>query len=173
MGYNHTTRHMWARRAPRVATVHNAIKEMIRAHLTLVHIFHAYASADTPWVADALSHCTPIRYGRIASVSAAHEATQFEGPHKILYVPVHNSNLLTGPDDQFLTDTGGGYHLGAANFRSDHSHFFPSSILHFPLIAPPGHQLCQSFDPLAKPHRTFIDRKGPIMSGFQPLNFYR
>jgi hypothetical protein len=43
----------------------------------------------------ALSRCTPIRYGRIASVSATHRATQFVGPHKIPYVPVHNSNLLT------------------------------------------------------------------------------
>jgi hypothetical protein len=60
-----------------VATVHDAIKEMIRAYLTLVHIFHAYASVDTPWVADALSHYTPVRYGRIASVSVAHDATQF------------------------------------------------------------------------------------------------
>jgi hypothetical protein len=77
-----------------MATVHNAIKEMIRAHLTLVHVFHTYASADTPWVAHALSHFTPIRYGRIASVSVAHEATQFAGPHKITYVPIHNSNLL-------------------------------------------------------------------------------
>jgi hypothetical protein len=34
---------------------HNAVKEMIRVHLTLVHVFHAYASADTPWVAHALS----------------------------------------------------------------------------------------------------------------------
>jgi hypothetical protein len=38
---NLATRHTWA-------TVHNAINEMIRAHLTLVHVFHAYASADTP-----------------------------------------------------------------------------------------------------------------------------
>jgi hypothetical protein len=60
-----------------VATVHDAVKETIRAHLTLVHIFHAYASADTPWVAHAISHYTPVRYGRIASVSAAHNATQF------------------------------------------------------------------------------------------------
>jgi hypothetical protein len=77
-----------------VATDHNAVKEMTRAHLTLVHVFHAYASAFTPWVAHALSHFTPVRYGRIASVSATHEATQFMGPHKIPYAPVHNSNLL-------------------------------------------------------------------------------
>jgi hypothetical protein len=78
-----------------VTTVHNAVKETIRDHLTLVHVFHMYASADTPWVAHALSRCTPIRYGRIASISATHEATQFAGPHKIPYAPVHNSNLLT------------------------------------------------------------------------------
>jgi hypothetical protein len=60
-----------------VATIHNMVKEMIRAHLTLVHVFHIYASADTPWVAHALSHYAPIRYGRIASVSVAHDTTQF------------------------------------------------------------------------------------------------
>jgi hypothetical protein len=69
-GNNLTTRHTWAKRAPRVAIVHNAVKEMIRAHLTLVHVFHVYASVDTSWVTHALSRCTPVRYGRIASVSA-------------------------------------------------------------------------------------------------------
>jgi hypothetical protein len=60
-----------------VATVHDAVKETIRTHPTLVHIFHVYTSADTPWVAHALSYYTPIRYGRIASISVAHDATQF------------------------------------------------------------------------------------------------
>jgi hypothetical protein len=60
-----------------VATVHDVVKETIRVHLTLVHVFHTYTLTDTPWVAHALSHYTPIRYGRIASVSAAHDATQF------------------------------------------------------------------------------------------------
>jgi hypothetical protein len=36
-----------------------------------------------------------------------------------------------------LNDTSGGYHHRAPNFRSDHSSSFPSSILHFPLIALP------------------------------------
>jgi hypothetical protein len=79
----------------------------------------------------------------------------------------------SGPDDRSLTDIGGGYHLEALNFRSDHSSSFPPNIIPFPLIAPPGLQLCQSFDHLAKPHRTSIDRKGPIMNGFQPPVFYR
>jgi hypothetical protein len=74
-GINLTTRHAQARRAPRVTTIHDEVKEMIRAHLTLVHVFHTYASANTLWVAHALSNYTPVRYGRIASVSAAHDAT--------------------------------------------------------------------------------------------------
>jgi hypothetical protein len=60
-----------------VATIHDGVKEMIKAHLTLVHIFYAYASVDTPWVANALSHYTSVMYGRIASISEAHDATQF------------------------------------------------------------------------------------------------
>jgi hypothetical protein len=62
---------------PRVATVHDVVKQTIRVHLTLVHIFHVYASVDIPLVAHALSHCTPVRYSRITSVSAAHDATKF------------------------------------------------------------------------------------------------
>jgi hypothetical protein len=65
-GINLTTWHTQAQRAPRVAIIHDVVKERIRAHLTPVHVFHAYASMDTLWVAHALSHCTPIRYGRIA-----------------------------------------------------------------------------------------------------------
>jgi hypothetical protein len=76
-GIDLTTQHTQAWWAPRVATVHDVVKDTIRAHHTIVHIFHAYASADTPWVAHALSHYTPIRYGRIASISMAHNATQF------------------------------------------------------------------------------------------------
>jgi hypothetical protein len=72
-----------------------------------------------------------------------------------------------------LIDKGGGYHLGAPIFRLDHSSSFPSSILPFPLIAPPGFQLCQYLDHLVKPYRTSIDRKGHIVSVFKPLDFYR
>jgi hypothetical protein len=75
-GINLTTQHTQAQRAPRVTTVHDAVKEAIRAHLTLVHVFHAYASVDTPGVAYALSHYTPATYGKIASVSVAHDVTQ-------------------------------------------------------------------------------------------------
>jgi hypothetical protein len=86
----------------------------------------------------------------------------------VSYVSLHFKCLFiqTQPT-RALTATGGGYHLGALNIRSDHSPSFPSSILHFCLIAPPGLQLCQPFNHLAKPHRTSIDRKDPITSGFK------
>jgi hypothetical protein len=96
---------------------------------------------------------------------------------KILYVPYapicFKCLFNRAQPMRALIDTGGGYHLGVLNIRSNHSSSFPSSILHFPLIVPPGLQLCQPFDHLAKPHRTSIDRKGPIVSGFQPLILYR
>jgi hypothetical protein len=76
-GINLTTRHTQAQRVPRVATIHDKVKETIRAHLTLVHVFHMYVSVDTPWLAYALSHYTPVRYGRIASVSIAHDISLF------------------------------------------------------------------------------------------------
>jgi hypothetical protein len=43
-GINLTTQHAQVWRAPRVATIHDEVKETIRAHLTLVHVFHVYAS---------------------------------------------------------------------------------------------------------------------------------
>jgi hypothetical protein len=59
-GINMITQHTQARRAPRVATIHDEAKETIRAYLTRVHVFHAYASVDTSWVAHALSHVHPL-----------------------------------------------------------------------------------------------------------------
>jgi hypothetical protein len=71
----------------------------------------------------------------------------------------HMSQYITqtcssGPDDRSLTDTGGSYHLGAPNFRYDHSSSFTFSILHFPLIVSPGLQLCHSINYLSFQHST-------------------
>jgi hypothetical protein len=138
-----------------------------------VHVFQAYALADTLWVAHALSHFTSVRYGRIASISAAHGATWFGDSICPVCVSTFKCLFIRTQPTWALNDSSGGYHHGALNIRSDHSPSYPSSILHFPLIAPSSLQLCQSFDHLAKPHRTSIKRKGPIVSGFQPLVFYR
>jgi hypothetical protein len=111
-----------------------------------------------------VGYCPTRRHAKLLSLGIPY----------VPYASVHFKCLFirTQPT-QALNDTDGGYHLGAPNIRSDHSSSFPSSILHFSLIAPTGLQLYQSFDHLAKPHRTSIDRKSLIMSGFQPLIFYR
>jgi hypothetical protein len=105
--------------------------------------------------------------------SSKYEATQFGDSICPVCVSTFKCLFIRTLPTQALIDTGGGYHLEASNIRSDHSPSFPSSILHSSLIAPPGLQLCQPFDYLTKPHMTSIDRKGHIMSGFQPLVFYR
>jgi hypothetical protein len=110
-GINLITRHTQAQRAPRVATIHDEVEETIRAHLTLVNIFHAYASVDTPWVAHALSHYTLVRYGRIASVSAAHDTTQFGDSICPVCISTFNYLFIWTQPTWALIDTGGGYTL--------------------------------------------------------------
>jgi hypothetical protein len=106
----------------------------------------------------------PVKRGKVSSNLSTHEATKFGDSICPACVSTFKCLFIQTQPTWALTDIGGGYHLGASNFRSDHSSSFTSNILSFPLIAPPGLQLCQPFDHLAKPHRTSIDRKGPIMS---------
>jgi hypothetical protein len=101
-GINLTTRHTQAQMAPRVTTIHDVVKETIRAHLTLVHVFHVYASVDTSWVAHTLSHCTPMRYGRIASVSATHNTTQFRDFICLVCVSTYQILIHSYPTDAGL-----------------------------------------------------------------------
>jgi hypothetical protein len=168
-GINLTTRHTQARRAPRVATIHDMTKKSGRVLPHPSAIFHTYALTDTPWVARTLSCYTSMKRGKVSSNSSTHEA------YSICPVCASTFQMLVqrGSTDMDLNRHRRGYHHGALNIRSDHSSSFPSSILHFPRNASPGVQLCQPFDHLAKPHRTSIDRKGHIMSGFQSLVFYR
>jgi hypothetical protein len=148
-GNNLTTRHTWLGRTPRVAIVHNAVKERIMVHLTLVHVFHVYASMDTPWVAHALSHFTPVRYGRIASVSTTHKATQFVGPHKVSYALVHNSNLLIGARRSILNWYRRGLPPWSSEFQIrphillpiQYSPFFPNCPIRSPIMS--FYQLCK------------------------------
>jgi hypothetical protein len=171
-GINLTTQHMWATEATRVATVHDTVKESGRVLPRPSAIFHAYASADALCVAWTLFHCTPVKRCKVSSNPSAHEATKCGDFICLVCVNTFKFLLIQTQPMQALTDTGGGYHLGAPNFRSDHSSSFPSSILPFYLISPPGLQLCQYLNHPTKSYRTSIDRNAPIMSGFQPINFY-
>jgi hypothetical protein len=76
-GINLTTRHTRARRAPRVATIHDMTKKPSRVLPRPSAVFHAYASADTPWVTRTLSHYTFVKWGKVSSNFLTHEATQF------------------------------------------------------------------------------------------------
>jgi hypothetical protein len=60
---------------------------------TPTHVFNAYASVDTPWVAHALSLLSPRRYARVLSNSMTNVASKFARPQKIPYAPIHNSKL--------------------------------------------------------------------------------
>jgi hypothetical protein len=75
---------------------------------------------------------------------------------RIPYVPYASVQLkclfIRAQPTWALIDTGGCYHLGAPNIISDHSPSFPSSILHFPLIAPPSLQLCHSINYSSSQH---------------------
>jgi hypothetical protein len=171
-GINLTTQHTHAQRAPRVATIHDVTKKPGRVLPRPSAVFHTYASADIPWVARTLSHFTSMKWGKVSSNSSKHKATQFGDSICPVCVSTFNCLFIQTQPTQALIDSGGGYHLEALNIISDHSPSFPSNILHFLLSASPSLQLCQPFDYLAKPHRTSIDRKGPIARGFQPLVFY-
>jgi hypothetical protein len=121
-----------------VAIVHNVIKESGRVLPCPSAVFHAYALVDTPWVARTLSHCTPMKRGKVSSNLLTPEATQLGDSICPVCISTFKCLFIRTQPTRALIDTGGGYHLGALNLRSDHSSSFLSSILHFSLIAPPG-----------------------------------
>jgi hypothetical protein len=100
-GINLTTWQTQARRAPRVATVHDVIKKSCRVLPHPSAVFHTYASVDTPWVARTLSHCTPVKRGKVSSNSTTHEATLFGD--SICHVCVRTVQMLV---QQGSTDVG-------------------------------------------------------------------
>jgi hypothetical protein len=159
--------------APRVASIHDVTKKSGRVLPHPSVVFHAYDSTDTPWVARTLSHCTPVKRGKVSSNSLTHEATQFGD--SICPICISTFQMLVHSDPTYvgLNRHRRGLPPWRSKFKIHTTLNLPSSILHFHINAPSSLQLCQPFEHLAKPHRTSINRKGLIMSGFQPLVFYR
>jgi hypothetical protein len=59
---------------------------------------------------------TSMRYGRISSVSATHDATKFARPHKShMRQYIIKSLFNRAQPMRALINIGGGYHLGASN----------------------------------------------------------
>jgi hypothetical protein len=93
-GINLTTRHTWDRREPQVATVHDNYQRVKPGPPYPSVIFHTYASADTPWVARTLSHCTPVKYMvGCRPTQRPSKLLSLETPY-ITYAPVHNQVLV-------------------------------------------------------------------------------
>jgi hypothetical protein len=117
-------------------------------------VSHTYASVDTPWVAQTLSHCTLVKWGNVSSNSPTYEATQLGD--SICPICISTFRMLVQSDQQTrsLIDTGRGYHLGVLNLWSRPLSTFPSSILHFLLIGP-------SVSNYANHSITFLNRIGP------------
>jgi hypothetical protein len=94
-GINLTTRHTQTRRAPRVATIHDVTKKSGRVLPRPSAVFHAYALADTPWVARTLSHYISVKRGKLSSNSSTHELLSL-GISYVPYAPVHFNCCSTG-----------------------------------------------------------------------------
>jgi hypothetical protein len=153
-GIKLTTRHTQARRAQWVATIHDVTKMLGRV---LNHIVH-------PW--------SEVRY------RPTHRHTKLFslGIPYVTYASVHFKWLFIRTQlMRALTDTGGGYHLGVPNIISDHSSSFPSSILRFPLITPPGLKLNHSINYSSSPHSNHeLGYKSHKSHKWNlPLDFYR
>jgi hypothetical protein len=101
-GINLTTRHMQARRAPRVATIHDMTKKSGRVLPCPSVVFHVYAYADTPWVARTLTHCTPMKRGNVLFNSSTHEATQIGDSICPKYVSTFEMLVHSYPTDAGL-----------------------------------------------------------------------
>jgi hypothetical protein len=173
--WQHDTRELW--RHHEMTTVHDVIKGSGRVLPRSCAVFHAYVSADKPWVARTLSHCIPMKQGKVSSSSSTHEATQFVGPQKLLYAPVHNSNLLNEARWSVVNRHRQGLPpLEPWIYDPVHTPSFPSSILHFLLITPPDLILVPSIhysdsQPFAFTNQGIKSTKSHKWN--LPLNFYR
>jgi hypothetical protein len=107
MGINLTTRHTWAMEATRVATIHDEAKKLSLVQSGPSAVFHTHTSMDTPWVAWTLSHCTPVKQGKVSSNSSAHEATKFGDSICPICVSTFKCLFIWTQPTQALTDIGG------------------------------------------------------------------
>jgi hypothetical protein len=138
-GNNLTTRHTWAMKATRVATFHDDYQRVrTKSYLTpvpssrwkphrVVRGWPEHYLFYHPW-SEVRYHPTqrPSSYYVSGGISA--RMRQYT-----------TQSLLQGAQQTWsLIDTGGGYHLQSSEYHVAHSHSFPSSILHFPLLASLG-----------------------------------
>jgi hypothetical protein len=138
-GINLATRHTWATKVTRVATFHDDYQRVEPGPPYPSAIFHVKASTGSPWVARILSQCHPW------STVGCHP-TQWSSKLLSLWDLINPVCASTQLNDccnraqltRSLIDTGGGYHLQSSKYENRPLLTFPSGILHFPQVAPPG-----------------------------------
>jgi hypothetical protein len=92
------------------------IKELSRAHLTLVHIFHTIPHSGLSVGGPCTIPYTPERYGRVLSNSVTDEATKFAWSHKSRMCQYIIKCLFISTQLMWdLINTGGGYYHWALN----------------------------------------------------------
>jgi hypothetical protein len=96
------------------------------------------------------------KWDKVSFNSSAHEATPFGDSICPVCISTFKCLFIRTQLTQALIDTAGAYHLGAPNFRLDHSYSFPSSILQFPLISPLGLQLNHSINYSRSQHTNLV-----------------
>jgi hypothetical protein len=128
-GINLTTWHTQARRAPRVATIHDVTKKPGRVLPRPSAVLHAYASADIPWVAEHYPIIHPWSEVRYRPTPRRTKLLSLRIPWLVCVITFKCLFIRTQPT-RASSDTGGGYHLEPPNIKSDHSPSFPCSILH-------------------------------------------
>jgi hypothetical protein len=106
-------------KAPRLAIVHDVIKESgcVLPHPSVV--FDGKTSAGNPWVARTLSPLIIHKRGKVSSNLVTHEATKFVRPHKShMRQYIIKCLFNRGQSTWALIDIGGGCPLGAPNLQS-------------------------------------------------------
>jgi hypothetical protein len=100
-------------------------------------IFHAKTSPGSPCVAEHYPNVIR-KYSGVSSNSAAVKATNFVGPHKSHMLQYTTQCLLQhGTTDMVLNQHKRGLPLWSSKSDIRPLSSFPSSILYFPLVAPP------------------------------------
>jgi hypothetical protein len=89
------------------------------------------------WVASFLLPCDSPRVGERSFDPIVTQLPQLPVSYHQYAIGIFNT-CSQGPTHRSLTDTDGGYNLRGVGLLHTHSPTFPTSYLHFPLMAPLG-----------------------------------
>jgi hypothetical protein len=173
-GINLITWHTQVRRTPRVATIHDTVKESGRVLPHPSAVFHAYASTDTPWGPDTIPYNIHKEVGYCPT--QWHAKLLSLGIPYVPYAPVHSMLVHQG-----LTDAGlNWYRRGLPPWSSEYqirplillpiqySPFFPNCPARSPFM--PFYQLFK----FSTFHFTNQGIKSPKSHEWSlPLDFYQ